>query len=80
MTFRVGMEVICFDASGSLLLVQDARYIISSLELPLYVGVAGLMNGNPEWFPNRFRPIVERKTSIEIFTRMLNPSKVEANA
>lgn len=29
---------------------------------------------------DRFRPIVERKTSIEIFTRMLNSSKQDANA
>ena len=28
----------------------------------------------------RFRPVVERKTDISIFTQMLNPSKVEANA
>lgn len=27
---------------------------------------------------SRFRPIVERKTSIEVFQRMLNPSEVEA--
>lgn len=26
----------------------------------------------------RFRPIVERKTSIKVFQRMLNPSEVEA--
>ena len=29
---------------------------------------------------DNFRPIVERKTDISIFTQMLNPSKVEANA
>lgn len=27
---------------------------------------------------HRFRPLVERKTDISIFKRMLNPSKVEA--
>lgn len=26
----------------------------------------------------RFRPVIERKTSIEIFQRMLTPSKVDA--
>lgn len=30
--------------------------------------------------PRYFRPIVERKTSIEIFERMLNPSKQEVSA
>lgn len=30
--------------------------------------------------PRRFRPVVERKTSIEIFTAMLNPSKQEVVA
>ncbi len=27
------------------------------------------------WAPERFRPVVERKTSIEIFQRMLSPTK-----
>lgn len=27
---------------------------------------------------SRFRPVIERRTSIEIFTAMLKPSKVEA--
>lgn len=30
------------------------------------------------YFAERFRPVVERKTSISIFTQMLNPSKVTA--
>jgi hypothetical protein len=40
---------------------------------------------NPEWndmpfAQARFRPIVERKTDISIFTRMLNPSKQGVDA
>lgn len=34
----------------------------------------------PGYDSRGFRPLVERKTDISIFTRMLNPSKVEANA
>jgi hypothetical protein len=34
----------------------------------------------PGFDARAFRPIVERKTDISIFTRMLNPSKVKANA
>lgn len=28
----------------------------------------------PAWHPHRFRPLVDRKTSIEVFQKMLNPS------
>lgn len=34
----------------------------------------------PHWCETRFRPVVERKTDISIFTRMLTPNKVSANA
>lgn len=41
---------------------------------PLWVGMeAG-------YHPLRFRPVVERKTSIEVFRAMLNPSKQGADA
>lgn len=34
------------------------------------------IDGRPvRWFSERFRPLVERKTSIEIFTKMLLPQK-----
>jgi len=32
------------------------------------------------FLPERFRPVVERKTDISIFTAMLNPSKQEIEA
>lgn len=32
----------------------------------------------PGFYSSRFRPIVERKTDISIFTAMLTPNKVEA--
>jgi len=34
--------------------------------------------GEGGWLVWRFRPVVERKTDISIFTAMLKPSKVEA--
>lgn len=34
----------------------------------------------PSWRASRFRPIVERKTDISIFTSMLNPSKQGVDA
>ena len=36
--------------------------------------------GEPNFFAFRFRPLVERKTDISIFTRMLTPKKVGADA
>lgn len=32
------------------------------------------------YFANRFRPVVERKTNISIFTEMLTPSTPKVNA
>lgn len=32
----------------------------------------------PGWYARYFRPVVSRKTSIEIFQRMLKPSEVDA--
>jgi len=41
--------------------------------------LAEIYHHNPlGWAARRFRPIIERKTDISIFTAMLNPSKVEA--
>lgn len=34
----------------------------------------------PGWAPERFRPVTERKTSIEIFERMLTPKRKHATA
>lgn len=44
-------------------------------DVPYVDGVA-----EPLWIAERFRPVVERKTSIEIFTAMLNtkPARVDA--
>lgn len=36
--------------------------------------------GEPYFSSTRFRPIIERKTDISIFTAMLNPSQVAVDA
>lgn len=92
MTFRVGQKVVCVNAEGSANLVKGAVYTIETI-LPEMLGTWGdeyvvaigilLVETTPDtdydcFFPTRFRPVVERKTSIEIFTRMLTDQKVEA--
>lgn len=82
--FRVGMKVVCVNADGvaEILFVKGSVYTVS------YIGVTQMGNyvinleevpvTSPEgsWYASRFRPIVERKTSIEVFRSLLNPSKV----
>jgi hypothetical protein len=85
MTFRVGQKVVCIRVSGGgddfanadwAGLQIGAVYIVTSPpNVRDCMRVAGVTGA---WCKTRFRPIVERKTSIEIFTRMLNPSKVDA--
>lgn len=37
-------------------------------------------DAEPMWLAARFRPVVERKTSIAIFEAMLNPSREQVQA
>jgi hypothetical protein len=78
MTLHAGQLVECINAgpgfaSGKPIeLVQNAIYRIRDIG-----GMSGnLVNvGTIHYYaPERFRPIVERKTDIAIFTAMLNPS------
>lgn len=88
--FRVGMKVVFVDDSeghdGSRApLVKGKIYEVFSVEegrchdgpaigLKL-VGVPVLERYPQGYNSERFRPIVERKTSIEVFRSLLNPSK-----
>ncbi len=93
--FYVGQEVICVDASpgevsGRCYLTEGAVYVIRGfsgramggvllhgivIDAPLYT------NGEERAFRRgRFRPAVKRKTSIAIFTAMLNTSKQREDA
>ena len=88
MTFRVGQKVVCIkDATGIVNnlglpgFVKGRVYTISAfyeedpyglflLAVELDQRVGGQVCG--------FRPVVERKTDISIFTKMLNPQGVDA--
>lgn len=93
--FHVGQKVVCVDASNSPGCtwgprerpVEDAIYTVSE------VGISEI--GNPAiklmelprdqkewtWFrSNRFRPVVERKTDISVFTKILNDVKKRKRA
>lgn len=83
MTFHVGQKVVCVDAVHQL--VNGGIYTISfvgSGRLGAMCDVAEIAGVFPPlaFFQRRFRPIVEKKTDISIFTAMLNPSKQGVDA
>jgi hypothetical protein len=87
MNFRVGQKVVCIDATDcELSLSENAIYTITSIRHPYLrvdckpgLGIFGdeVARG---YYSTRFRPIVERKTDISIFTRMLTDKKIGADA
>lgn len=94
MTFHVGQKVECIKAvhpewDEPPFLTVGGVYTIENVYEPVE-GQCALelvelpQPGNALVFPGfraeHFRPIVERKTSIEVFERMLNPSKTEVEA
>lgn len=94
MTFHVGQKVVCVDASGAAdgFIVKGAIYTVRWLgERPRDFGPGVMLDEASGGFHEeagveycfcitRFRPIVERKTDISIFTAMLNPSKQGVDA
>ena len=96
MAFRVGQKVVCVNAAnifapGSAPLVEDAIYTVRSIErrsggegvaLVEIIGEPWDGGGFPEvmFHTHRFRPVVERKTDISIFTKMLTPSNITERA
>ncbi len=93
MTFRVGQKVVCVDASGQVpgwdKVVEGRVYIIRGFTTrpacgyygPIVEGVVRIHMG-VDWpfSTDRFRPIVERKTDISVFTAMLTDKKIGASA
>jgi hypothetical protein len=83
MTFRVGQKVVCVDASpgersGERSLTKGAVYIVTGLPHRHGMFVCGAPTPNPfGWDFSRFRPVVERKTDISIFKKMLRPVSKE---
>jgi len=79
--FRVGQKVVCVDDSPGKGTGRAPTFSkgevceVTRLE-PLYECVAVGVNGEDwTWHPSRFRPVVERKTDISIFTQMLGPQR-----
>lgn len=84
MAFRVGQKVECIndkpDRWGRAVLVQKGEVYTVAAVFDWF-GLPGLLleevktKEAPGWHALRFRPVVERKTDISIFTAMLTPSK-----
>ncbi len=78
MTFRVGQKVECIDAKYCSNCIR-AKQVYTCLAVDsVFLTVDCCAKADPgihAWYASRFRPIVERKTDISIFTAMLNPSK-----
>jgi hypothetical protein len=79
--FHVGQKVVCVDASlpankwhCTYPLVKNRIYVVHSLTNG--IGCIDIDGSGRAWQNWRFRPIVERKTSITIFEKMLNPELV----
>lgn len=77
MMFRIGQKVVCMDdgiaLNGIPVFVTSGNiYTIGFIRHSGCIEVAGVLG---IYRADRFRPLVERKTSIEIFQRMLTPSR-----
>lgn len=82
MAFHVGQKVVCVDASFAAALKVDAEYVVTKTsgvcggnEYICVKNGGGLNDGG--WMRFRFRPVVEKKTDISIFTQLLSPSEIE---
>ena len=92
MAFRVGQKVVCISEDKTRILKRGRVYTIASVRWisdaesynpGLGVTVAETpTREDDEWCAEfraeRFRPIVERKTDISIFTKMLTGERVNA--
>lgn len=87
MTFRVGMKVVCVDDSDSWRGPTSVRkgiiYTIRALRMApdgeCGVELIEVKSRAPfGFFQDRFRPIVERKTDISVFTEILRKAKIPA--
>ena len=77
MAFHVGQKVVCVDArgpAGYAGIQKDRVYVVDSIsrEFLSVPETRGML-----WFQARFRPLIERKTDISIFTEMLKPKQRE---
>ena len=78
--FRIGQKVVCVDATCFESFIQkDKVYTVHSIACQfgdIWVRLCEVIPDEGGGFRNRrFRPIVERKTDISIFTEMLSPAR-----
>jgi hypothetical protein len=93
MMFRVGQKMVCVEIDHYGYLNKGQVYIISARcpacppeDLPAFPFLSIDLLGNPHpcgwrcnaWPARLFRPVVERKTDISVFTNMLTNTKVRA--
>ncbi len=90
--FTVGQKVVCVNVAhlrAGTELQLNAVYTVTALCPAGPSGIAGiqiaeiiapstLIDPRKGWLVTRFRPIVERKTDISIFTAMLTNEKIPA--
>lgn len=86
MTFRIGQKVVCImpEWPGSQdvpnrpafkevytirAFVPDGGLLLCEIHNPPMDHIEGYCE--PAWWPGRFRPVVERKTDISVFTEIL---------
>jgi hypothetical protein len=80
MTFHIGQKVVCVDAAvreRPCSLKKDNIYTITNTGIFLsdaWVAVAEARpaDGSIGFYADRFRPVVEKKTDISMFTALLN--------
>jgi hypothetical protein len=83
--FHVGQKVVCVEGEPTWGLFEGSVYTISRVGLfggkvtRHHVDVSEIRNEIPlGWRATRFRPLVETKTDISIFTNMLTKEPVHA--
>jgi hypothetical protein len=81
MPFHVNQKVVCVDASlpanpwhRKHPLVLNQIYVVHALAGPKCINIDASRRA---WENCRFRPLVQRKTDISIFTKMLTPASLE---
>ena len=83
--FRIGQKIVCVDNVCSSCLRRGHVYVChgnfagSNGNVFVQVDCCGEQHHHrPSWFSSRFRPLVERKTDISVFKKMLTPTEVVA--
>lgn len=80
MTFRVGQKVVCVKPCNDL--IKGRVYSVTAMGTQKGISMLGVdqsyFGPRASFYADRFRPIVERKTDISVFTKMLIPEGVEA--